>query len=93
LESKRESDDSRRDFDGDGVEDELSVDYVHREPLFARTTSGMVYVYSGRTGEVLLARAVDVPINTAWWCGDRDGNGTDEVLVRDNGRRFALGRR
>jgi hypothetical protein len=81
------------DFDGDGTADDLWVDYLHREPLFGRATSGMVYVRSGRTGDVPLAHAVATPLNMATWCGDLDGNGTDDVLLEDLGRRFVLGRR
>lgn len=79
------------DFDGDGTEDTLSIEYFHMEPLFQRTTSGMVEVRSGGTGEILLAHAVDTPLSRATWCGDIDGNGTEEVLIQDDGRRFALG--
>jgi hypothetical protein len=79
------------DFDGDGITDKLDTDYVHREPLFQRTTSGMVYVRSGRTGELLLAHAVATPFNYGEWVGDVDGNGTSDVLIRDNPRPVVLG--
>jgi hypothetical protein len=86
-----ESESGRTDFDGDGTPDELDVEYFHMEPLFSRTTSGMVYVRSGRTNELLLAHAVDTPLCRAHWCGDLDGNGTDDLRIRDDGRCFALG--
>ncbi len=88
-----DSDEGNGDFDGDGVTDELSVEYFHIEPLFKRSTSGLVEVRSGRTGQVLLAHLVDAAINRAWWYGDRDGNGTEDILVLDEGHRFVLGRR
>src|SRR5262245_39457039 len=50
------------DFDGDGIEDTLSVEYFHMEPLFARSTSGMLRVISGADGSVLVAHATLTPI-------------------------------
>ena len=91
--SARSPDFTRGDFDGDGTADDLTVDYVHREPLFGRTTSGMVYVRSGRTGRVLLAHAVATPMNMVNWKGDLDRNGTDDILIEDERRQFVLGRR
>lgn len=73
----------RQDFDGDGVVDHLDVEYLHMEPLLARATSGMVYVWSGATREVLFAHAVANPMIQASWWGDVDGNGTDDVRVED----------
>jgi len=80
------------DFDGDGVADELAVEYFHMEPLVRRSTSGIVYVRSGATKHVLLAHAVvDPNPNRAAWVGDVDRSGTDDVSVRDEGRTFVLG--
>ncbi len=82
------------DFDGDGTADELTIDHFHMEPLFERDTWGMVYIRSGQTHDVLLAHAVDTPVPSgARWSGDLDGNGTDDLLVSDEGRQFVLGRR
>lgn len=79
------------DFDGDGVLDVLTLEYFHMEPLHRPTTSGMVYVRCGRTGEVLLAHAVASPISGYLWAGDVDGNGTDDVLVKSRGTWSVLG--
>lgn len=79
------------DFDGDGSQDELAVEYYHMEPLFSRDTSALAYVHSGRDHRLLLARAVDCPFTDVHWCGDVDGNGTDDLFVEDDGRRFAMG--
>jgi hypothetical protein len=80
-----------RDFDGDGVADQLSNESFHMEPLFARATSGMVQVRSGATMKLLLAHAVSTPVDRVSWCGDADGNGTEDVLVEELGRSTVLG--
>lgn len=69
------------DFDGDGTADLLTVEYYHQEPLFSPSTSGMLYVRSGRTKEVLLAHAVPTPLMGGQWTSDVDGNGTTDVLI------------
>jgi hypothetical protein len=69
----------RGDFDGDGVDDKLDVTYLHRDFVFAESTSGMLYVRSGASGAVLLAHPLPTPMNAARWCGDVDGDGRDEV--------------
>ena len=81
----------RHDFNGDGVADDLSVEYFHMEPLLRRATSGMVSVQSGRTRRLLLAHAVANPCISVEWIGDVDGNGTDDLLVSDFGRTLVLG--
>jgi hypothetical protein len=78
------------DFDGDGTVDTIEVEYLRREPLFARTTSGMLRVLSGADGSVLAARAVSIPICRETWCGDIDGNGTDDVRFQDEGVTYVL---
>ena len=80
------------DFDGDGIEDELSIDYFHMRPFGDRATSGMVRVRSGASGDLLLAHAVPSPLNQADWCGDLDDDGTDDVLIEDGSELFAFGR-
>lgn len=76
---------SHADFDGDGVLDRLEVRGYHVEaPFVARSTSGMVLVTSGATGEVLLGYAVPTPFHDAGWCGDVDANGTQDVFVGDD---------
>lgn len=79
------------DFDGDGTRDELAIEYHHMEPLFSRDTSALAYVYSGRSHAVLLAREIDCPFTDVHWCGDVDGNGTDDLFVDDDGRPYAMG--
>ncbi|MEM7515833.1 MAG: hypothetical protein AAF368_02770 [Planctomycetota bacterium] len=75
-----------RDFDGDGVADRLSIEFFQMEPLFTPVTSGMVLIHSGATGALLLAHAVPSPLDFPKWCGDVDGNGTEDVfLPRDKG--------
>jgi hypothetical protein len=69
----------RGDFDGDRVDDKLDVTYLHRDFVFAESTSGMLYVRSGASGAVLLAHPLPTPMNAARWCGDIDGDGRDEV--------------
>lgn len=69
------------DFDGDGVVDKLEVVCLHREFLTQKPTSGMVYVWSGMDGAVLLAHPVPTPMSDAFWCGDSDGDRADEVFV------------
>lgn len=69
------------DFDGDGVVDKLEVVYLHREFLTQESTSGMVYVWSGMDGAMLLAHPVPTPMSDAFWCGDSDGDRSDEVFV------------
>jgi hypothetical protein len=80
-----------RDFDGDGTLDRIEVEYYHQEPMFSASKSGMVIVSSGATGEPLLAYAVDCPMNPVAWCGDVDGNGTEDVLVVENARAVVIG--
>jgi hypothetical protein len=89
--SESATDSATGDFDGDGTPDELTVEYFHIEPLFSRATSGMLHVVSGRTRELLLARVIDTPFSEAKWCGDLDGNGTDDLRIHDEGRWRALG--
>ncbi|MFN0009952.1 MAG: hypothetical protein ACKVXR_18825 [Planctomycetota bacterium] len=89
--TKGESAEVSRDFDGDGVADELSNEYFHMEPLFERATSGMVRVRSGATSELLLAHAVPTPFTPCSWFGDVDGNGTEDVLVQEMQRTVVLG--
>jgi hypothetical protein len=91
LASKPGSESAPADFDGDGTLDELVFEYFHMEPLFSRPTSGMIRVISGRTHELLLAHAVDGPFSRVEWCGDLDGNGTDDLRIHDEGRWRALG--
>jgi hypothetical protein len=79
------------DFDGDGTADVVTTEYLHREPIFGRATSGMVYVRSGTTGAALLAHAIACPLPEASFCGDRDGNGTDDLHVVDAGQSHLLG--
>lgn len=69
----------RGDFDGDGVDDELDATYLRREFVFAESTSGMLYVRSGASGEILLAHPLPTPMNAAHWCGDLDGDGRDDI--------------
>ncbi len=69
----------RGDFDGDGVDDELEKTYLHRDFVFAKSTSGMVYVRSGASGAVLLTHPLPAPVSAAHWCGDIDGDGRDDV--------------
>lgn len=83
------------DFDGDGIEDKLSLDCFHMKPFGGRETRGLVSVRSGKTGELLLAHAVSFCFSfarSATWIGDLDGNGSNEVLIEDDGSRFALAR-
>lgn len=75
--------DHRGDFDGDGTDDVLEVESYSMQRLFGRWTGGLLRLRSGRTKELLFAHALPTPIDTAVWCGDRDGNGTDDVLVED----------
>ncbi|HVS08318.1 MAG TPA: hypothetical protein VMS76_00495 [Planctomycetota bacterium] len=79
------------DFDGDGADDSLDVEYFHMEPLFRAATSGMVFVRSGRDGTPLLAHAVPTPFTHACWLGDLDGNGTDDIEIDDGARVVRLG--
>jgi len=71
----------RGDFNGDGVDDELDVAYLHRQFVVAESTSGMVYVRSGADGAVLLAHPIPNPLFPVFWCGDSDGDAADEVFV------------
>lgn len=73
-----------RDFDGDGVEDSVETEYLHREPLFDRSTSGVLRVRSGADGSLLAQRMTATPICNERWIGDVDGNGTDD-LAFENG--------
>ena len=41
---------------------------------------------------MLLAYTLGTPMEEAAWCRDIDGNGTEDLLVRDEGREFVLGR-
>jgi hypothetical protein len=41
-------------------------------------------VRSGVDGSILLAHVLDTPMNTVRWCGDVDGNGTDDLFVQDH---------
>jgi|GEM_PF-2039799 len=78
------------DFDGDGAPDRVSKRYRDYIPPEGPATCALVEIRSGRTGELLLAKAVGV---WAWhdWFGDLDGNGSDEVVIEDRGRVIALG--
>lgn len=69
------------DFNGDGVDDRLDVVYLRREFLTQGPTSGMVHVWSGADGALLLAHPVPAPICDVFWCGDSDGDSADEVFV------------
>lgn len=81
----------RGDFDGDGVADKLEVVYLRREFLTKESTSGMVYVWSGEDGTVLLAHPVPTPMSDVFWCGDSDGDRSDEVFVNSPpSERFAF---
>lgn len=71
------------DFNGDGIPDFFWVEYFHVEPLFARSTSGLLRVYSGANHSTLLARTVATPLTRVEWCGDSDHNGTDDLCVVD----------
>jgi hypothetical protein len=82
--------DAAHDFDGDGIADAFNVSCFHMEPLFRRATSGMLRVRSGSDGTTLLAHALDTPMDPVEWCGDRDGNGSDDLIVSDQGERFVL---
>jgi hypothetical protein len=73
------------DFDGDGTLDRLSVEYYHQETPFAKkSSSGMVLVMSGSTGETLLGYATPCHFYPASWCGDVDGNGTQDVIAESD---------
>jgi hypothetical protein len=80
------------DFDGDRVPDELECEYFHMEPLFRASTSGMVYVRSGASGEVLLAHAVPTPLHGCFWLGDLDANGTDDIAIEGKSGMIVYGR-
>ena len=80
------------DFDGDGTADEVSVSYFHIEPLFEPTTSGLLEIRSGVDGVVLLARTLPTPFTRVAWYGDADFNGTEDVLVSDDGHVLVYGR-
>lgn len=71
------------DFDGDGIPDVFWVEYFHIEPVFQRSTSGLLRVYSGVDHSTLLAKAVATPMTRVDWCGDVDHNGTDDLFVAD----------
>lgn len=71
----------RGDFNGDGVDDELDVAYLHRQFVLEESTSGMVYVRSGVDGAVLLAHPIPNPLFPVFWCGDSDGDAADEIFV------------
>lgn len=75
------------DFDGDGTEDSLDVDYNEN----GGNDRGLVYVRSGSSDAILLKLPVDCPIDSAKWAGDMDGNGTCDVAVRSNGQCRILG--
>ncbi len=80
------------DFDGDGIADRVETEYFHMEPLFSRSTSGLLHVISGADGSRLATHAIDTPENTAYWCADRDHNGTNELVVEDDHALFVLSR-
>ena len=73
------------DFDGDGVPDELCADWYHVETLFGRGPSGMVYVKSGKTGDVILAHAKGAPFLSGGWYADYDGDGLTDVVLHVHG--------
>ena len=79
------------DFDGDGLDDAISVEYFHMEPLFRPSTSGMVFVRSGRDGKPLLAQATPTPFTHVSWLGDVDSNGTDDIETDDGKSRITFG--
>lgn len=80
------------DFDGDGTADSVETEYLHREPLFDRTTSGILRVSSGADGSLLAQRVTATPICTERWIGDVDGNGTDDVAFEDGCDTLVLAR-
>jgi hypothetical protein len=71
------------DFDGDGIPDFFRVEYFHIEPLFQRSTSGLLRVYSGADHSTLLAKTVATPLTRVSWFGDVGHNGMDDLLVAD----------
>lgn len=79
-----------RDFDGDGVADATEFDQERHEPLFGRKTSFVVRVRSGATRVVLAKWFVPIPATSAWWYGDADENGTDDVIVQDEDRGYVV---
>lgn len=80
------------DFDGDGTPDRFETEYYHMEPLFSRVGNGLLRVISGADGSVLVCHATVTPIANEEWCGDFDGNGTDDVLCDDDGQWCVLAR-
>lgn len=69
------------DFNGDGVVDELRVEYERVEPLFNWVTSGMIYLESGQTGETIMTHRLDAPFLRGGWCGDYDDDGLPDVVL------------
>lgn len=81
-----------RDFDGDGTADLVETEYVRREPILGRVTSGMIRVLSGADGSMLAQRATSTPICRERWIGDVDGNGTDDIAFEDGLETLVLAR-
>lgn len=71
-----------RDFDGDGVLDELSVEYERVEPFFNWVSSGMVYLQSAKTGETIMTHRLNAPFFGGGWYGDYDGDGLCDVVLK-----------
>ena len=84
------------DFDGDGVLDSLTMDALEFPDGWGTSERAVVRIRSGADQSVLLEHDTGV---TVWgwvcgeghWCGDIDGNGTDDVLFSDDRGRYALG--
>jgi len=74
------------DFDGDGEPDLLGSEYGGYDCLWAPCGSAAIVVLSGRTGERILCQRVATPFSRGEWCGDVDGNGTEDVLVESMNR-------
>ena len=60
-----------------------------RHRVFAETTNLEVRVVSGASGERLFS--LSTRWNLAGWCGDVDGNGTEDILLRSGDERRVHG--
>jgi hypothetical protein len=81
------------DFDGDEVKDVIDCRGYYMQPFFGEKTRVLVEIRSGASGELLLVHAWSgMSWDAPFWCGDLDGNGTDEVAVEDGDEMTVLGR-